>query len=78
MTPDIGNQFIAMQKDTALASAIGLSELMGLARQASAPRQKLFEALLIEAVWYWVMTIVMTYFQTRLERKMERGEQRGS
>lgn len=74
--PDIGNQFIAMQKDTALASAIALSELMGLARQAGAPRQKLFEALLIAAVWYWVMTIVLTYFQSRLEKRMGRGEQK--
>lgn len=74
--PDIGNQFIAMQKDTALASAIALPELMGLARQAGAPRQRLFEALLIAAVWYWVMTIVLSYFQGRLERRMGRGEVR--
>jgi polar amino acid transport system permease protein len=74
--PDIGNQFIAMQKDTALASAIALSELMGLARQAGAPRQKLFEALLIAAVWYWIMTIVLSFFQARLERRMGRGEHR--
>lgn len=74
--PDIGNQFIAMQKDTALASAIALSELMGLARQAGAPRQKLFEALLIAAVWYWVMTIVLSYFQGLLEKRMGRGEQK--
>lgn len=76
VTPDIGNQFIAMQKDTALASAIALSELMGLARQAGAPRQKLFEALLIAAVWYWIMTIVLTYFQSRLEKRMGQGEVR--
>lgn len=74
--PDIGNQFIAMQKDTALASAIALPELMGLARQAGAPRQKLFEALLIAAVWYWVMTIVLSFFQARLEQRMGRGETR--
>ncbi len=74
ITPDIGNQFIAMQKDTALASAIALPELMGLARQAGAPRQRLFEALVVAALWYWLLTIVLSYFQGRLERRMARGE----
>lgn len=72
--PDIGNQFIAMQKDTALASAIALPELMGLSRQAGAPRQRLFEALVVAAVWYWLLTIVLSYFQGRLEHWMARSD----
>jgi polar amino acid transport system permease protein len=74
ITPDIGNQFIAMQKDTSLASAITLLELMGLARQAGAPRQRFFEALVVAAVWYWLMTIVLSYFQRKLEYRMARGD----
>ncbi len=74
ITPDIGNQFIAMQKDTALASAIGLSELMHLARQAGNPRQRFFEALIIAAIWYWLLTIVLSFFQDRLERRMARSD----
>jgi polar amino acid transport system permease protein len=72
--PDIGNQFIAMQKDTALVSALGLAELMGLARQAGAPRQSLFEALIIAALWYWLLTVVLTFFQSRLETWLARGD----
>ena len=74
ITPDIGNQFIAMQKDTSLASAITLLELMGLARQAGAPRQRFFEALVVAAFWYWLMTIVLSYFQRKLEYRMARGD----
>ena len=74
ITPDIGNQFIAMQKDTSLASAITLLELMGLARQAGAPRQRFFEALVVPAVWYWLMTIVLSYFQRKLEHRMARSD----
>jgi polar amino acid transport system permease protein len=74
ITPDIGNQFIAMQKDTSLASAITLLELMGLARQAGAPRQHFFEALVVAAIWYWLMTIVLSYFQRKLERRMARSD----
>ncbi len=74
ITPDIGNQFIAMQKDTSLASAIALLELMGLARQAGGPRSRFFEALIIAAFWYWLMTIVLSYFQARLEHRMARSD----
>jgi polar amino acid transport system permease protein len=74
ITPDIGNQFIAMQKDTSLASAITLLELMGLARQAGAPRQHFFEALVVAAIWYWLMTIVLSYFQRELEHRMARSD----
>jgi polar amino acid transport system permease protein len=74
VVPDIGNQFIAMQKDTALASAIAVEELMGRARQAGLPRQHFFEALVVAAAWYWLMTIVMTAFQTRLEHRMARSD----
>jgi len=74
ITPDIGNQFIAMQKDTSLASAIALEELMGKARQAGAPQSRFFEALVVAAVWYWLMTIVLSYFQARLEHRMARSD----
>lgn len=72
--PDIGNQFIAMQKDTSLASAIALQELMGSARQAGAPRQRFFEALVVAAAWYWLLTIVLTSVQTRLERRLAQSD----
>lgn len=74
ITPDVGNQFIAMQKDTALVSAIALPELMGLARQAGAPNQRLFEALIVAAVWYWLLTIVLSFLQARLEQRMSRSD----
>ncbi len=74
VTPDIGNQFIAMQKDTALASAIALEELTGRARQAGLPRNNFFEALVIAAAWYWLLTIVFSYFQGRLEHSMAQGD----
>lgn len=72
--PDIGNQFIAMQKDTALASAIALEELMGRARQAGLPRQHFFEALVVAAVWYWLLTIVLSSVQARIERRLAQSD----
>lgn len=72
--PDIGNQFIAMQKDTSLASAIALEELTGRARQAGLPRDHFFEALVIAAAWYWLLTIIFSYFQARLEHQMAHSD----
>ena len=72
--PDVANQFIAMQKDTALASAIAVEELMGRARQAGLPRQHFFEALMVAAGWYWALTVVLGLAQNRLERRLSRGE----
>lgn len=72
--PDIGNQFIAMQKDTSLASAIALEELTGRARQAGLPRQHFFEALVIAAAWYWLLTLVFSYFQAQLEHHMAHSD----
>ncbi|MEM8530819.1 MAG: amino acid ABC transporter permease [Chloroflexota bacterium] len=72
--PDLGNQFIAMQKDTSLVSAIALPELMGRARQAGAPNQRLFEALVVAAIWYWVLTIIFSFIQSRLEHRLARSD----
>src|SRR5579864_2972454 len=74
VTPDIGNQFIAMQKDTSLASAIALEELTGRAREAGLPRNHFFEALIIAAAWYWLLTIIFSYFQARLEYRMAHSD----
>ncbi|NJL35088.1 MAG: amino acid ABC transporter permease [Chloroflexaceae bacterium] len=74
ITPDIGNQFIAMQKDTSLASAITVTELAGRARQAGSPNSRFFEALIVAAAWYWLMTILFAFLQERLERWMARSD----
>lgn len=74
--PDIGNQFIALQKDTSLASAITLTELAGRARQAGAPRLRLLEALIVAAAWYWLLTLIFSFFQERLERRLARADRR--
>ncbi len=36
----------------------------------------MFEALLIAAVVYWVMTIVFSFFQERLEKRMAESDLR--
>jgi polar amino acid transport system permease protein len=73
--PPIGNQFIAMLKDTALISVTGfVQETLWRAQKVGRANFKSLEALLIAAIFYWIMTIIFSYFQARLERHMARGD----
>jgi polar amino acid transport system permease protein len=76
--PPTGNEFIAMMKDTALVSFLGVqitrTELFGRAQLAfSANLTKRLETLLIAAALYWLLTSIFTFFQSRLERRISKG-----
>ena len=70
VTPAIGNDFIAMLKDSSLVSVIGVQELLWKAQVAGRPTFQSMQTLIIAALVYWAMTIVFSYFQGRLERQM--------
>jgi polar amino acid transport system permease protein len=72
--PAIGNDFVAMIKDSALVSTIAVQELLWRASQVGTQNFRSLEALLIAAGVYWVLTIVFSTFQERLERRMARGD----
>ena len=72
--PPIGNQFIAMLKDTSLISITGFVwELLWRAQKQGRANFRSLEALLIAAVFYWIITIVFSAFQTQIELRMSRG-----
>jgi polar amino acid transport system permease protein len=72
--PAIGNDFVAMIKDSALVSVIAVQELLWRARQVGTQEFRNFEALIIAAAIYWIMTIIFSFGQERLERRMARGD----
>jgi len=74
VTPAIGNDFVAMIKDSALVSTIAVQELLWRADTVGTRFFRTLETLLIAAAVYWVLTIVFSYFQERLERRMARGD----
>jgi polar amino acid transport system permease protein len=74
VTPAIGNEFIAMIKDSALVSLIGVQEVLWRAETAGRPTLHTLEAFIIAALVYWVLTIIFSFFQSRLERRMARGD----
>ena len=72
--PAIGNDFVAMIKDSALVSTIAVQELLWRASQVGTQNFRSLEALLIAAGVYWIVTIIFSTFQERLERRMARGD----
>jgi polar amino acid transport system permease protein len=73
--PPTGNEFIAMTKDSALVSATGfVHELMWRATKVGRAHFRNLEALIIAAVFYWILTLLLTALQSRLEARMSRGD----
>ncbi len=66
--PAVGNDFIALIKDTSLVSVITVNELLraGAARRRGA-RCSYLSALLVAAAVYWILTIFFSFWQARLE-----------
>jgi polar amino acid transport system permease protein len=75
--PPTGNEFIAMMKDTALVSFLGVSiahaEIFRRAGLVGKADFKNLEALVLAAALYWGLTIIFTFFQRRLEARVSRG-----
>jgi polar amino acid transport system permease protein len=73
--PPIGNDFIAMTKDSALVSATGfVHEVMWRATRVGRAQFHNLEALIIAAMFYWLMTIILTYIQGMIESRLARGD----
>jgi polar amino acid transport system permease protein len=73
--PPIGNQFIAMLKDTSLISVTGFVwEILWRAQKVGRSNFRSLEALLIAAVFYWIITIMFSVVQGKLEEYLARGE----
>ncbi len=72
--PPVGNDFIAMTKDSALVSVIGVQELLWRAQKVGVQYFHSMETLMVAAAIYWVMTIVLQAIQSRIERHLARGD----
>ncbi len=73
--PPLGNDFISMLKDSALVSATGfVHELMWRATKVGRATFHNLEALIMAAIFYWIMTLVFSYFQSRIETNLAKGD----
>ncbi len=72
--PNLGNSFIALLKDTSLAFAASVPEIIGQAKIAAARSSKFFEAYIIAAVMYWLICILFEQLVILGERRLRRHE----
>jgi polar amino acid transport system permease protein len=74
--PAVGNDFIALIKDTSLVSVITVEELLRRSQLAGAATFSFFSTLLVAAAWYWALTIFFSFWQAKLETRMARDKAR--
>src|SRR5271157_47277 len=74
--PDVGNQFIAMQKDSALVSIMGVWEITYIANRYARREGKYMEMFIVAATAYWILTIISSWLQSRLEKRMAQAYER--
>jgi len=71
--PPMGNETISMLKNSALLELIAVQELYTRATDISAQNLRQVELLVVVAVWYLILTSVLSIPQYYLERRFGRG-----
>jgi len=74
VVPAIGNDFVAMLKDSALASTVALQEIVWRARNVGQKEFKTLQTFIIAAMIYWALTIIFSTFQNRIEKRLAAGD----
>ncbi len=71
--PTIGNRFIALMKDTSLASVVTVVELTRVAERIGSSTFRYMEMFVMVAAVYWVLNMVLALGQGALERRLARA-----
>ena len=68
--PPLGNDFVAMVKDSSLVSVLGVSDITQLGKVAAAGNFRYFETYNVVALIYLMMTVTLSLALRRLERRL--------
>ena len=72
--PPLGNSFISLVKDTALAATIQVPELFRQAQLITARTFEIFTMYLAAALIYWILASLLAHLQNRLEARVNRHD----
>ncbi len=72
--PAIGNEFVAIIKDSSMASVIGVGELMFSSKIVQGATYLSLEPLMIAAVFYFMMTFLLGRFMGYVERRLKQSD----
>lgn len=70
--PPIGNEFVAIIKESSMASTIGVAELMYSSKMVTGATYKGFEPLMIIAIFYFIMTFTLGRIMAYLEKRFSK------
>lgn len=70
--PPLSNTLISLVKDTSLASAVLVTEVLRKAQELAAPTFEFFLLYGIAAIYYWIVSQALTVIQGRLEKRLNR------
>ncbi len=68
--PGLGNEFIAMIKESSIVSVVGIFDVMYTSNIVKAATYSVFEPLIIVALIYFVLTFTLTFLINRLEKRL--------
>lgn len=74
--PDVGNQFISMQKDSSLVYIMGVWEVTYLANQVAKRENEYMGMFLLAASVYLALTVISSWLQGWLEQRMAHAYER--
>ncbi|ADO41433.1 amino acid ABC transporter permease [Ketogulonicigenium vulgare] len=74
--PPLGNDFVAMVKDSSLVSVLGVTDITQLAKLTSASNFRYFETYNVVALIYLTVTIGLSLALRRLEERLRARDQR--
>lgn len=74
--PPLGNDFVAMVKDSSLVSVLGVADVTQLAKVTAAGNFRYFETYNVAALIYLTLTIGLSIALRALERRLRQAESR--
>ncbi len=74
--PPLGNDFVAMVKDSSLVSVLGVADMTQMGKVYAAGSFRFFETYSIVAYVYLLMTVSLSLALRRLEQRLRKAEER--
>ncbi len=74
--PPLGNDFVAMVKDSSLVSVLGVTDVTQLGKVTAAGNFRYFETYNLVALIYLTLTITLSLLLRRLERRLRGKDER--
>lgn len=74
--PPVGNEFIALLKDTSLVSILGVADLLRRGREYASTSFDYFETYTMVAVVYLIITLILSKLVSIMEERLGQHDQR--